>query len=287
MPKEATKLAPSCYDPQKDEDRLSVQSDVLFKLDHKAISKSISYIRQNNSSGTIKILDVGCASGYVTQTRFGKLKNVEVLGIDKNEESVKLATERYENERLKFSVEDIEKKNYFHSKYDLIFCGFVLHHLCNSEEALKKLWSMLNSNGVLVVRTFDEGLKLDYPPDNDLQFLLSTFRSIRGSSDRYHGRKLYLHMNHLEPKPAKTEMTFEIYSTVGMSKKQRLDYFKWVFSFRADPAFSAAKEPNASPEAKVLAEKLDYIIKVQRKRFENDPTIFSATNCIVGLAYKG
>ncbi len=171
--------------------------------------------------------------------------------------------------------------------FDLIFCGFVLHHLENSEKALKKLWSMLNPNGVLIVRTFDEGLKLDYPPDKDLQFLLSTFRSTRGGSDRYHGRKLYSHIDRLEPKPSRTEMIFEIYSTAGMTREQRLDYFEWVFSFRADPAFALAREPNASPEAKVLAEKLDHIIKEQRERFANDKTIFSATNCMVGLVYKG
>ena len=63
--------------------------------------------------------------------------------------------------------------NYFPGMFDLIFCGFVLHHLKNPKEVLRKLWSMLNSNGVLLVRTFDEGLKLDYPPDKDLMFLLS------------------------------------------------------------------------------------------------------------------
>ncbi len=285
MSNETIRPNTSSYDPQKDENRLLVQSNTFLDLDTKAISKSISYIRKNKSS-TIKILDVGCAFGYVTYSRFVKFEKVEVLGIDKNENSIKLATERYETDQIKFSVGDIEDKNYFPGMFDLIFCGFVLHHLENSEEALKKLWTLLNSNGVLVVRTFDEGLKIDHPPNKDMQFLLSTFRSIRRSSDRYHGRKLYSHIRSLEPKPVKTEMIFEIYSTVGMTKKQRLDYFQWVFSFRADPAFAEAKKPNASPEVKALAEKLDYIIKEQRKRFVNDPAIFSATNCIIGLSYK-
>jgi hypothetical protein len=94
---------------------------------------------------------------------------------------------------------------------------------------------------------------------------------------------LYSHICSLEPKPVKTDMIFEI----GLTKKQRFDYFQWVFSFRADLAFAEARKPNASPEVKALAEKLDYIIKEQRKRFVDDPTIFSATNCIIGLVYKG
>ncbi len=194
----------------------------------------------------------------MTYSRFAKLEKVEVLGIDKNEKSIRLATERYENDNIKFSVGNIEDNDYFPGMFDLIFCGFVLHHLNNPKEVLRKLWSMLNSNGVILIRTFDEGLKLDYPPDKDLMFLLSTFRSIRGSSDRYHGRKLFSHICSLEPKPIRTEMIFEIYSTVGMTKEQRLDYFEWVFSFRADPAFAIANEPDALPEVKKLAVKQYY-----------------------------
>lgn len=281
------KQTASYYNPLTDIDREKIQADVLFDLDNKAITKSISYIRKNNDSNNIKILDVGCGFGYVTNNRFGKQEDIEILGIDKNEGAIKLATEQYGNHHIKFSVGDIEEKNYFPGKYDLIFCGFVLHHLGNSEGVLNKLWSMLNPFGVLIIRTFDENMKLNYPHDEDLEFLISTTNNIRGSSDRSHGRNLYMSLTKLEPKPIKTEMIFETYSTVGMTSKQRLDYFNWVFSFRANPAIVVAEEPNATLADKALADKLGKIINEKRKKFTEDSSFFSSTCCMVGLTYKG
>ena len=131
------KQTSSYYNPLTDIDREKIQADILFELDNNAINKSISYIRKNNDSNNIKILDMGCGFGYVTNTRFGKQENVEVFGIDKNESAIKFATEQYGNHNINFSVGDIEDNNYYPGKYDL---GFIV----SSNKRFKNIWKTLN-----------------------------------------------------------------------------------------------------------------------------------------------
>src|SRR3990167_6537043 len=153
----------SAYFVEDDISRLTSQADTLFSFDNEVIKNAVAYLRNSNPERIIRILDIGCANGYVTNTRFSHLDNVDILGIDKNKSCISHASKQYKSEKMKFIVGDIENKNLEMSEFDLIFCSYLMPHLANPFLAMCKLWKMLSSTGVLMVRAGDDGWKVNYP----------------------------------------------------------------------------------------------------------------------------
>ena len=277
------KASASTYSYKMDKERLRVQADFLVNLDKKAIKKAINY---SGSSRRLKVLDVGCADGYVTSNRFSDYEFISVLGIDISEDAVKSAKNEFCSKSLKFRTHDIELSDLDIGKFDIIFCALTMHHLKNPEGTLHKLWSMLNNKGVLLIRGSDDGMKLNYPNNEALDFLLKSTNNVRGSSDRQYGRKIYTHMKGLIPEPAEIEMEFDVHSTVGMNEQERTDYFDDNYSFRANYAKQLSNKPSAKKCDLELSKKLCSTIEKQRKRFQNESRLFSLTVQNIALAYK-
>lgn len=278
------KKSPSSYSFKMDKKRLRVQADLLTDLDKNAISKAIDHLGKEK---TIKVLHVGCVDGYVTSTRFSDFNNISVLGIDISKDAIKSAQNEFSSALLHFEVHDIESSDFNIGSYDMIFCALTMHHLRNPEGTFHRLWAMLNSNGVLLVRGSDDGLKLNYPYDEDLEFLLQATNNIRGSSDRLYGRKIYTHMvGHLMPEPTDIQMEFDVHSTVGMNEKQRIDFFDDNYSFRANYAKQLAQKPASTKSDINLSDKLCEIIEKQKIRFANEPGLFSLNVQNIAIAYK-
>lgn len=89
----------------------------------------------NNSS----ILDVGCGFGYFIDFLNNNYKNIKYLGVDINEEFIKIAKKR--NPGVKFQVRDIQK-NKINKKFDWVFgiglasTGINYNHI---EEMIKEM----------------------------------------------------------------------------------------------------------------------------------------------------
>jgi len=92
-----------------------------------------------------KILEIGCNTGefcWLLQKKF----NVEPLGIDINENAIKIAREKYPE--IHFEV-----KNFFEIEgdYDLIYLQHVIEHITDPGRAFNKLKGLLKDEGNLVV----------------------------------------------------------------------------------------------------------------------------------------
>ena len=277
------KKSPSTYSYKMDKERLRVQADLLIDLDKRAIKQAINHIGKTEH---IKVLDVGCADGYVSSNRFSDYVSVSALGIDISEDAVESAKREFSSNQLDFKVHDIESSDLSIGKFDIIFCALTMHHLKNPEGTLHRLWAMLNNKGVLLIRGSDDGVKLNYPYNEEIDFLLQSTNTIRGSSDRQYGRKIYTHMVGLMPEPTEIQMEFDVHSTVGMNDKQRVDFFDDNYSFRANYAKQLASKPSASKSDIELSDRLCETIKKQRQRFENESRLFSLTVQNIALAYK-
>ncbi len=277
------KKSPSSYSFEMDKKRLRVQADLLTDFDKNAINKAVSHLGKQKN---IKALDVGCADGCVTSTRFSDFENISVLGIDLSKDAIKSAQNEFSSDLLNFEVHDIDASGFNIGTFDIIFCALTMHHLKNSEGTLHRLWAMLNSNGVLLVRGSDDGFKLNYPYDEDLEFLLRKTNNIRGSSDRLYGRKIYAHMVSLMPEPSEIHMEFDVHSTVGMNENQRIDYFDDNYSFRANYAKQLAEKSAPTKSDIDISDKFCEIIEHQKTRFKNESGLFSLNVQNIALAYK-
>lgn len=277
----------SLYVVETDVERLKVQADNLLQLDMAAIDKAVQHVRGQDREREIRILDVGCANGYVTRTRFSSLGNAIVTGIDVSEKAIATANEEAFFEGVEYLVQDVNRMCSSKYCFDIVFCALTLHHLENPEGTMGRLWAMLREPGVFLVRGSDDGLKVNYPDDDELDFLVQCTNTIRGSSDRHNGRKIFSHMQRLSPKPLKTDMDFKLDSTAGMTLAERLAFYDDNYSFRANYAIRVANAESATEADIFLAERLERIVREQRKRFEREDDIFSVTIQNIGIAYKG
>ncbi len=131
-----------------------------FKILHDIQPIRIKYILEalnKKNLNNIKILDVGCGGGLVSEglSKIG----ATVTGIDFIKENIKIAKMHAKKNNLKINyfVKDFEKEK-ITSKYDVIIILEVLEHLSNWEEFLKKIKLSLNKNGVLIISTINRNL---------------------------------------------------------------------------------------------------------------------------------
>jgi len=223
----------STYDPSIDINRLKIQSDNHLEFDKKIFQKALQIIDKNNLIG----LDIGCADGYVTYTRFENFnKFSKIIGIDNNSSLVSKAKRKYENNKFIFELIDIEKDNVNEilakiGKVDFVYLGYVLQHLSDPVNVLLKIKKLLNKNGVIVIRTVDDSLKLFYSNynnfNNDIFYKL--IKTSKFNDDREHGRKLFYQLKLAKFK--NINFNYEIFDTIHNSRddiiKKYIESISW------------------------------------------------------------
>jgi len=94
-----------------------------------------------------KLLDVGCGSGIFLDT--AKSRGFKVRGVDFNKYVLHLLPDSVRN--------DVVISNFFeyttNEMFDVVTMFFVIEHLPNVEEVLKKVWGMLKRGGILAIST--------------------------------------------------------------------------------------------------------------------------------------
>jgi 2-polyprenyl-3-methyl-5-hydroxy-6-metoxy-1,4-benzoquinol methylase len=97
------------------------------------------------------ILDVGCASGSVSQY-IGQL-GYNVHGIDVLENSIKIAKEFFHHKNVTYEVRDLIKNPFPENSFDCILFLETIEHVKNPVEFFKEFHRILKPNGVLILST--------------------------------------------------------------------------------------------------------------------------------------
>lgn len=101
-----------------------------------------------------KVLDYGCGSGYGSLLLAKKAQSV--IAVDISLDAVEYAKENFASENLTFKeVKDLDSK-----KFDMITSFQVIEHVFNDKEYMKKLKSLLNPGGILLLSTPDKTNRL-------------------------------------------------------------------------------------------------------------------------------
>jgi 2-polyprenyl-3-methyl-5-hydroxy-6-metoxy-1,4-benzoquinol methylase len=100
----------------------------------------------------IQILDLGCGEGRVTRLLLEFFENASVVGVDSNEESVRLAIESVKSDRVTFSQGMFEDFN-FRESFDAVVCSEVFEHVLNTKSLLGTLELCLKPGGILTFST--------------------------------------------------------------------------------------------------------------------------------------
>lgn len=115
-----------------------------------------SYIGARNDILTLipdnvnKVLDVGCSIGTLGEQIKQSNNNVEVIGVEINEQMAKVAKEKLDSVIIE-DAENINLADYFSPNYfDCIIFADILEHLENPWDVLKNATSFLNNEGVII-----------------------------------------------------------------------------------------------------------------------------------------
>mgnify|MGYP001169100681 FL=1 len=140
-----------------------------FKPLHKFNPIRISYIKENiidtfnlqkndNSLKGIKILDIGCGGGLLSEpmARMG----ADVTGIDASEKNINVAKLHAEKNELKIKYYCSSPENFkTDDKFDVILNMEIIEHVDDVDFFLKSCAKLLKRNGIMFVATLNKTLK--------------------------------------------------------------------------------------------------------------------------------
>lgn len=112
------------------------------------------------------VLDIACANGYGTKI----LSNVcrTIVGIDNKEKYIEIARKNNMANNIEYILLDVDN-NDLYGDYDVIVCFETLEHLKYPNEFLKKIYSCLDKDGVVLLSVpnskfeiIENGVNLDH-----------------------------------------------------------------------------------------------------------------------------
>ena len=118
----------------------------FFEVPKDEISK-LKEVLENVNDG-MKIADVGCGTGKLYGKIDKKVNACEFTGIDISNRMITKAEKKIltGNNKMMFINQDFMDVD-FNSEFDLIIFSYVLHHMNNPVEALRKAKDLLSNNG--------------------------------------------------------------------------------------------------------------------------------------------
>lgn len=253
----------------------------LNKLERQAVGnqKFDEYVL--NESGILKyndlkVLDVGCSNGFKTKMLFDEYNNIiDITGIDVDENAINEAKKNFkQNKKYKFELKSIDELDN-NLKYDIINLSYVLQHLENPQEVLKKLKNMLTDRGIIIIKVPDDSFKFCYPDDKDLLHKIFNLyeneimkkQSITKFTDRYIGKKVYNYL--VENNYDNIKLYYSINDTIGKTLEQRLSFFDSSIGFR-----SAINKKNVSEKVK---NEMEELLNELKKEFEKEEFYYTMT----------
>ena len=100
-----------------------------------------------------RILEIGCGTGYLTKALCARFPQAQIIAVDLASGMIEVAKENVRLERVTFICEDIEQINWQES-FDLIISNATFQWFNQLELTLKKLFSSLAANGLILFSTF-------------------------------------------------------------------------------------------------------------------------------------
>lgn len=147
-------------------------------------------------SAGMRCIDLGCGGGEVT-LEIARLiaPGGRVTGVDMDEIKLNLARRAAAARGLDnvdfrlLNLRDWDEPGGYH----MVYCRFVLQHLNQPVDLLRRMWSAVRPGGVLVVEDADIDTFCCHPPNEAFDFFLRTYGEVihrRGGDDAI-GRKLF------------------------------------------------------------------------------------------------
>lgn len=271
--------------------RLKIQAANTREADMTAINYVCDHMK--DTSG-LRILDMGCAYGFVTRDRFSHFKDVNVLGLDINQNLIEFARENnyfngvhyevcnLESEDFEDRLEEMMEK-YGIEEFDIIFASLVIHHLKNPNKLLRRIRKFLSKDGFIIIRGSDDGSVITSHDDGLIKKIIDLHLNADGISDRHNGRKIYSQL--ITSGYKNVVMKNYIKDLSGLSLDERDEIFFERFSYRKNYLKRLVEKDPYSEKKRKDYEQITLYLNELENKF-NDESFWYCEIDFVGIAQK-
>lgn len=107
----------------------------------------------NSLPGLGDVLELGCGTGYFTETIIQKADHV--FATDLSDELLETAAKRFSNnEKISIQKEDCMNISFASDEFDCVFMANLIHVIENPLKALRESHRVLKENGLLIITSF-------------------------------------------------------------------------------------------------------------------------------------
>ncbi|MBQ9145718.1 MAG: methyltransferase domain-containing protein [Clostridia bacterium] len=270
--------------------RLEIQARNTKPADMPAIRYAIEHMPPRK----LKILDVGCAYGYVTADRFGDIEGATVIGVDVADKCLEYARAnnscghivyehlQLEDEELENNLYEIMRRNNVDS-FDIIFASLVIHHLKNPNKFLKRIRKFLAKDGFIIIRGSDDGSVIGVGDDGLIDKIIQMHLSCEGISDRKNGRKIYAQLMGSGYK--NVLMMNYVKEISGLDIDERNDVFEERFAYRRNYLQALCDRNPYDIDARNNLECMDFALECLENKFSEDAFWYCEVD-FVGVAQR-
>ncbi|MEY8347661.1 malonyl-ACP O-methyltransferase BioC [Bacillus cereus] len=134
----------------------AVSYDQYASVQKKMAQQLLSIMKKHyHKMSSIRILELGCGTGYLTEQLAVSFPNAEIIAIDFAESMIAVAKTRNHVESVTFRCEDIEHLTLSES-FDVIISSATFQWLNDLQTTVKSLYRYLFEGGLLLFSTFGD-----------------------------------------------------------------------------------------------------------------------------------
>lgn len=191
-------------------------------------SETQSFLLNSGLREGMKVLEVGCGTGIMTQWIADQVsKTGSVCGLDNNAEQLEIAARNnYDKQNVSFNCCNVYDLESLQEKYDFVYSRFVITHLDHPELALEKIASTLKPGGIMAVccSVFDTYFSEPENHGHSEWFRLAIRLLSQNNRNPSWGKKILPHMKKLGFEIIKTNFFMPI-----ADSRESKSYFKVHF----------------------------------------------------------
>lgn len=259
------------YTPTTDKERLKSQADSYYKFDMAAITEAIG------GRTKLTVLDLGCANGELTVSRFESAAFTKVVGVDRSDEAVDEARKSNASDKFRFYTLDLDgdflprlrqlmSENGIEG-FDIVFGAMTAHHLSDPLRTIAAIRSVIGEGGKLILRSSDDGGKLCHPCGELLAELLYRYSKIVSTIDRHFGRKMPKLL--YDAGYGGVKMMYKVTDTCNKSTASKQNMYDIGFGYRLQEVDAAiSTSASSSPELAAEREWISSALDTLRREFD-------------------
>ena len=153
-----SKIAEEWWDPEGKFKPLHIFNPLRIKYIKDSIIKHFKIKKKKLPLSGLKILDIGCGGGLITEpmSRLG----ANITGIDASEKNIKIAKAHLKKNKLKINYKCASPENLNQKEnFDVILNLEIIEHVEDVELFMEKSSKLLKKNGLMFVATINKTLK--------------------------------------------------------------------------------------------------------------------------------